>query len=304
MFQFQKYPIMQFEFLWNNVIKATSNAQRARFLVPYLLLAGAVGSIPFGDLMNQFLSFLFGLYSGKDENLADDVKAELMKWAGNDPSKRALVNTVLYGVLSNIGIDVSSRVGMSNSFSGEFYGNKPEGAAGMIASVMGGPLVSTVVNVIHQAHEHNPIEAIKAVSPALGNIMQAIAGETRTTHHRVGSVYTTAYDRIIHGLGFRSVDETNNSFVNSYLYDSRKQQAEDKKDAMDEYIRNPSEINRRNINDMGISDKTLKKYKEDAEKSAKERGQADKKPSKNSKSKKKPETEGQRNDRELKAFTK
>lgn len=74
---------------------------------------------------------------------------------------------------------------------------------------------------------------------------------------------------------------------------------------MDEYgPRNPSEINRRNINDMGISDKTLKKYKDDSEKSAKDRGQADKKPSKNSKSKKKQETEGRRNDRELKAFTK
>ena len=59
-----------------------------------------------------------------------------------------------------------------------------------------------------------------------------------------------------------------------------------------------------NLNDFGITDKTLKKYKEDSEESAKDRGQQEKKSSKNSKRKKKPETEGQRNDRELKAFTK
>lgn len=45
MFQFQKYPIMQFEFFWDNVVHGT-NSQRIRFLVPYMLATGIAGCIP------------------------------------------------------------------------------------------------------------------------------------------------------------------------------------------------------------------------------------------------------------------
>ena len=299
LFQFQKYPIMQFEFFWNNVVHAKDNKQRARFLVPYLLLSGAVGAVPFGGLINALASTLVGAAGGDDDDLGEEIKAEMMKWAGTDPMKRRLVNTVLYGVLANANINISERVGMSNAFSGEYYGNKPESSAGALAQLFGGPLVSTIFNVASQAANHNPIEAIKAVSPSLGNILQAIVGETRTTHHRVGTVYEDAYSRVMHALGFRSVDETNNSFVNSYLYKQQKQAQEDKKDAMDAYIRNPSSENRQRMTSLGVTDKTLKIYKENANKSAKERSQGEKE----AKSKK-PQTENQKESSRLKDFTK
>ncbi len=299
LFQFQKYPIMQFEFFWNNVVHAKDNKQRARFLVPYLLLSGAVGAVPFGGLINALASTLAGAAGGDDDDLGEEIKVEMMKWAGTDPMKRRLVNTVLYGVLANANINISERVGMSNAFSGEYYGNKPESSAGALAQLFGGPLVSTIFNVASQAANHNPIETIKAVSPSLGNILQAIVGETRTTHHRVGTVYEDAYSRIMHALGFRSVDETNNSFVNSYLYKQQKQAQDDKKDAMDAYIRNPSSENRQNMTSLGVTDKTFKTYKENANKSAKERSQGEKK----TKSKK-PQTETQNESSRLKDFTK
>ena len=300
LFQFQKYPIMQFEFFWNNVVHAKDNKQRARFLVPYLLLSGAVGAVPFGGLINALASTLAGVAGGDDDDdLAEEIKAEMMKWAGTDPMKRRLVNTALYGILANANINISERVGMSNAFSGEYYGNKPESSAGALAQLFGGPLVSTIFNVASQAANHNPIETIKAVSPSLGNILQAIVGETRTTHHRVGTVYEDAYSRIMHALGFRSVDETNNSFVNSYLYKQQKQVQEDKKDAMDAYIRNPSPENRQRMTSLGVTDQTVKTYKENANKSAKERSQGEKK----TKSKK-PQTESQKEGSRLKDFTK
>lgn len=299
LFQFQKYPIMQFEFFWNNVVHAENNKQRARFLVPYLLLSGAVGAVPFGALINAVASSLVGAGGDDDNDLAEEIKAEMMKWAGTDPMKRHLVNTVLYGILANANINISERVGMSNAFSGEYYGNKPESSAGALLQLLGGPLVSTVYNVATQIGNHNPIETIKAVSPSLGNMLQAVVGETRTTHHRVGTVYEDMYSRIMHGLGFRSVDETNNSFVNSYLYKQQKQAQEDRKDAMDAYIRNPSSENSQRMTSLGVTDKTFKTYKENANKSARERSQSEKK----TKSKK-PQTEAQKESSRLKDFTK
>lgn len=299
LFQFQKYPIMQFEFFWNNVVHAENNKQRARFLVPYLLMSGAVGAVPFGALVNAVASSLVGAGGDDDNDLAEEIKAEMMKWAGTDPMKRRLVNTVLYGILANANINISERVGMSNAFSGEYYGNKPQSSAGALLQLFGGPLVSTVYNVATQIGNHNPIETIKAVSPSLGNMLQAVVGETRTTHHRVGTVYEDMYSRVMHALGFRSVDETNNSFVNSYLYKQQKQEQEDRKDAMDAYIRNPSSENHQRMVDLGIKDSTFKTYKENANKSSKERSQGEKK----TKSKK-PQTASQKEDERLKGFTK
>lgn len=299
LFQFHKYPIMQFEFFWNNVVHAENNKQRARFLVPYLLMSGAVGAVPFGALVNAVASSLVGAGGDDDNDLAEEIKAEMMKWAGTDPMKRRLVNTVLYGILANANINISERVGMSNAFSGEYYGNKPESSAGALLQLLGGPLVSTAYNVATQIGNHNPIETIKAVSPSLGNMLQAVVGETRTTHHRVGTVYDDMYSRVMHALGFRSVDETNNSFVNSYLYKQQKQEQEDRKDAMDAYIRNPSSENHQRMVDLGIKDSTFKTYKENANKSSKERSQSEKK----TKSKK-PQTEAQKESSRLKDFTK
>lgn len=299
LFQFHKYPIMQFEFFWNNVVHAKNNKQRARFLVPYLLMSGAVGAVPFGALINAVASSLVGAGGDDDNDLAEEIKAEMMKWAGTDPMKRRLVNTVLYGILANANINISERVGMSNAFSGEYYGNKPQSSAGALLQLFGGPLVSTVYNVATQIGNHNPIETIKAVSPSLGNMLQAVVGETRTTHHRVGTVYKDMYSRVMHALGFRSVDETNNSFVNSYLYKQQKQEQEDRKDAMDAYIRNPSSENHQRMVDLGIKDSTFKTYKENANKSSKERSQGEKK----TKSKK-PQTASQKEDERMKDFTK
>lgn len=299
LFQFQKYPIMQFEFFWNEVVHAKNNKQRARFLVPYCLLAGAVGAVPFGALMNLVLSSIIGTVGGDgdDYDLAEEIKADMMRWAGKDPVRRRIVNTFLYGMMSNIGINISERVGMSNAFSGEYYGNKPQSAVGAIAQAFGGPLVSTIQNLAQQCQNHNPIEAIKAVSPAIGNILQAFAGETRTTHHRVGTVYNDMWSRVMHGLGFRSTDETNDSFVNNYLYKSSQRAKEDKKDAMDAYIRNPSDENKKRMTEMGVTDKTFQSYKDSMNKSSKQRSQDQKQ------SKSKKETAAQKESDRLKDFT-
>lgn len=297
LFQFQKYPIMQFEFMWNNVVHAKDNAQRARFLVPYLLLAGICGSIPFGDLLNEFFSFLAGLFSGKDVNLGEACRAEMMKWAGNDEASRKLVNFIQYGVPGLFNVDISGRVGMAGSFSGKFYGNAPESTGGVIASALGGPLLSTIVNTSTQLRQGNPVEAIKAISPALGNMLQAAYGETHTTGHRVATVYEDGWSRFMHGLGFRSADESNTAFINNQLYNLRQSTGDKKKDAMNAYRENKTAENKRAMEELGITKKQYDKYEREADMSSKERALQESKSKK-----KKVETENTREAKALKDF--
>lgn len=272
LFQFQKYPIMQMEFMYN-ILKNGTMGQKVRFFLPYVLLCGIPGMIPFGEIFNQIFSFLFRYASGNDKDIGNEIKAEALRWAGKDPTKKAIVNAAIYGVLApTFGIDVSKRIGISGAFSGEFFGaQKPESVGGMLAMQLGGPAVSTAVNMQHQLHNGNPIEALKAFSPALGNMAQAMVGVSRTTRHRVKSRYETAYDRIVHAMGFRSVDESNNSFITSYEFDRKDAEKHAKQEAIMDYLDDPNEANRQRINALGIKDKAIEEARIQQERSATER---------------------------------
>ena len=272
LFQFQKYPIMQFEFMYN-ILKNGTRGQKVRFFVPYVLFCGMCGSLPFGGLFNQLFSFLFGLATGDDEDIAQEVKAEVLRWAGKDPVKKAIAETALYGILApTFGLDISGRIGMSNAFGGEFYGaQKPESVAGVIGQQLGGPAANSIYNMFHQFHEGNNIEALKAVSPALGNMFQATVGVSRTTRHRVNARYDTAYDKIAHALGFRSVEESKNAFIMNYEYEQKAKQNRTKQEAIQDYLDDPSDANRRTINALGITERQINEARIQQERTALER---------------------------------
>ena len=271
LFQFQKYPIMQFEFMYN-ILKNGTRGQKVRMFVPYVIFCGIGASIPFGALFNQLFSFLFGLATGDDEDIAQEIKAEVLRWAGKDPVKKAITETALYGVLApTFGLDISGRIGMSNAFAGEFYGEKPDSISGIVGQQLGGPMAVSTINMLRQAHEGNPIEALKALSPALGNMAQAWAGESRTTRHRVNTRYDTAYDKITHALGFRSVEESNNAFIMNYEYEQKSKLTRTKREAIQDYIADPSDENRRTINALGITEKQIKEARIQQERTALER---------------------------------
>ena len=241
--------------------------------VPYVIFCGIGASIPFGSLFNQLFSFLFGLATGDDEDIAQEIKAEVLRWAGKDPVKKAIAETALYGVLApTFGLDISGRIGMSNAFGGEFYGaQKPESVSDMAVQQLGGPALNSVVNFRAQLKQGNPIEALKAVSPALGNMAQAAVGESRTTRHRVNARYDSTYDKLVHALGFRSVEESKNAFIMHYEYEQKGKAAQIKREAIQDYIADPSDENRRTINALGITDKQIKEARIQQERTALER---------------------------------
>ena len=141
----------------------------------------------------------------------------------------------------------------------------------MVIQQLGGPAMNSVVNFRAQLKQGNPIEALKAVSPALGNIAQAAVGESRTTRHRVNARYDTAYDKLVHALGFRSVEESKNAFIMNYEYEQKGKAAQIKREAIQDYIADPSDENRRTINALGITDKQIKAAQAQQEHTALER---------------------------------
>ena len=256
-----------------SALDESTRGQKVRMFVPYVLFCGMCGSIPFGGLFNQLFSFLFGLATGDDEDIAQEVKAEVLRWAGKDPVKKAIAETALYGILApTFGLDISGRIGMSNAFGGEFYGaQKPESVAGVIGQQLGGPAANSIYNMFHQFHEGNNIEALKAVSPALGNMVQAAVGVSRTTRHRVNARYDTAYDKIAHALGFRSVEESKNAFIMNYEYEQKSKLTRTKQEAIQDYLDDPSDANRRTINALGITEKQVREARIQQERTALER---------------------------------
>ena len=100
---------------------------------------------------------------------------------------------------------------------------------------------------------------------------QAWVGESRTTRHRVNARYDTAYDKLVHALGFRSVEESKNAFIMNYEYEQKSKLRDIKQDAIQSYIDDPSDANRRTINALGITDKQIKEARIQQERTALER---------------------------------
>ena len=75
-------------------------------------------------------------------------------------------------------------------------------------SVLGGITLQSILQAQNQLDYGNDVEAIKAISPALGNIAQAIVGERRTTRGRLAATYDSTGTRVMKALGFKPLDET------------------------------------------------------------------------------------------------
>lgn len=234
MFQFQKYPIKQLEFMID-LAKKGDLKQNARFWLPFLLIAG-LGQFPFLDLFGDLISTFTGM---KPKEAA---KKMLMDFGAKGPVEKTLADTAMYGILSNAGIDISNRVGMANFFADVKFG---------------GPFVSTIGGMAKQVGNGNPIETIKAFSPALGNMLQAVVGETRTTRNRVGTTYDSNYEKLLHALGFRTIDEAITNDLKDAMYNQRNEAKEDEQGAIDAFIKNPTTENRSRLIELKITPKRI-----------------------------------------------
>ncbi|MDR3164674.1 MAG: hypothetical protein LBU13_03770 [Synergistaceae bacterium] len=151
-FQFKKFPVKMLEFAGG--LKGMENV---KFWVPMLALSGLLG-VPGFELLKNFVKWVTG---GKD------IELEMKEFIGESSLPPSVKRTLIYGGLSNIGIDVGRRAGM-----GDFIPSK--------ASDFAGPAVSTIERVVKTIpqifDDGNFYDTLDAISPGLSNPIKAFRG--------------------------------------------------------------------------------------------------------------------------------
>jgi hypothetical protein len=216
-FQFKKYGIKELE-----LVSKMNGKERAKLLVPILLLSGIFG-VPGGDALKALIELLI---PGDDD---PDLEMEIKKWVSETSLPGPVKKTILYGALSNLGIDIGRRVGM-----GDFIPNE--------LSDLAGPTFSTIYNVWNAVpkifDDGNFFDAIEAASPGLANPIKAIVGETRDKRRgRTRFKYETVGERAARFAGARPIREAVESdAVRIANYEQSKKSARET-GAIDDFVR-------------------------------------------------------------------
>lgn len=195
---FQKYPMKEWELMMSLMphFGKGTKAQKARFWATYLLMAGFAG-LPGGDWLDEFLEKILGY---KPSSV---LKMKLFKNLGDNPVSRTLV----YGIFSNLGVDISRRVGMSSMF--------PDNDS--LLEYLAGPAGSVIPGSIASAMSGDYIKAMKTVNPAIGNIAEALRGYSTNSKGQVSYRYEGT-EKYLKGMGFRPVGQSLAADMSSATY--------------------------------------------------------------------------------------
>lgn len=96
-----------------------------------------------------------------------------------------------------------------------------------------------------------------SVSPGMGNIAQAIAGESNKTNGRTNTVYDTAYDRVLRAMGFKSVDEAITTDMKAIVSQRKNEKKNARQQAVDNYLKEPTSENVGELRKLGITPKQV-----------------------------------------------
>lgn len=186
-FQFKKFPIKTME-----LMGGMKGMEHASYWLPLFLLAGYF-AIPGFDTLKEFLKYLFGF------DMELELKEHLMQWAGADKGKRKIANTIMYGVFSNAGVDISHRVG-----GGDYIPSSVED--------MYGPAISTAIRATQLAAREEWVETLRAISPSAGNLALMLKNDHEISSPWERGRLVTRIDptsALLKGLGFRTTEEAN-----------------------------------------------------------------------------------------------
>ena len=187
--QFKPYAIKQIEF-----IVGLKGAENIKFWIPMLLMAGTMG-IPLIEGLSELIEWL----TGKDPIL--ETKKFLMHWAGGDKDKKKVAEIVIYGVGSQLGVDVSRRVGIGDII--------PRRASDLL-----GPTINTLRQAKDILERGDKTEFVRSLAPSVGNVITAVETvrngmEVRDPYHRDRLKYTAKPSEVaIKALGLRPVRES------------------------------------------------------------------------------------------------
>lgn len=240
--QFKKYPIKELEVMKDFLPLISNNTdkkQKMLFWGAYFLFAGAL-QVPFFDWFDELSKSVLG------KSPRDYAIKSIMKLCDEMPLLKPLGEIALYGILAPANIDISYRAGVADVLPTRL-------------SDVAGPTATTVSRTLGNLIQGNAMAALRSLSPSLANIVMAMTGEAVGNRGRITSQYSTPYERLLRAFGFRSVDEANSINIQSIIYDDKDRLSQDKKDAIDDYIKNPSTKNAMRLKELNVKPDTVKK---------------------------------------------
>ncbi len=252
--QFKKYGIKELEVMADMfpTNSKTSRKQKAIFWGTYFLTAGLMG-LPMLDFFDKWP------FDGK---LKLSVEECLMEAAGGDPLGKKLATAALFGVAAAVpGIDLSNRAGLSDVI--------PTRGSDLM-----GATLSKTANLISDSLKGNGMSAIRDVSPGIYNIVAAARGYSEGKRGRVNDRYNTFYDRVLRAMGFKSTDERVNSDIDRIVNIRKSKEAQEKQDAIDAYLENPSTENAGRLKALGVKPKAVADERKKKQQSRRERTQS------------------------------
>ena len=242
--QFKKYGIKELEVMADMLSPRTSRKQKLIFWGTYLLAAGLCG-LPALDWLDEVLGWVFG----KSPKLA--AQEAIMEATGGTPVGKFIGRMAMYGLPSSlVGVDLSSRVGMSDVVPTKLKNFLP-------------PLATKIPQFMQDIFSEAKINAVRDFSPAIYNQIAAWGtGKSYDKRGRINAEYNTFYDKLLRSIGFKSTDERVDSDIRRITSERRSELNAEKQKAVDAYIAHPTPQNMQKLKDLGIKDSTVEKERE------------------------------------------
>lgn len=217
-FQFKKFPIKALEFM-----SELKGAEAARFWIPFLTISGMYG-FPGSEALNRAVRSIYGI------DMELETKDFWFRWAGEDPGRRAIANTIMRGILSNKelgGVDLSRRIG-----GGDFIPTRP--------SDLAGPAASSLWRAGQMAAQGEWVKAMRQMITTPGNIALAIQNDGEIYNVWVRNrlqIKLTPEEQIKKGFGLTSTRQSNERDVVRIIRNNERTAREAQEDAIDNFIR-------------------------------------------------------------------
>ena len=244
--QFKKFGVKEAEFLFTAFKRNDGSIDYkglGRFMSITMGMAGFMG-LPFMGAGDDMLKWLTG------KGLSDRAKDLAYEWAGNDQTKQKIALLAMMGAPSMFGVDFSRNVGFGDL--------TPSNGSDLL-----GPTLSTwgsLADVARNSHDWRDVVAGvgHSLSPQLGNIYQAYTGNMRDWKNAEDKGAYTPAERMMKLMGFRPARESVENDLAYRLTMANQELKEGKKQAINDFLRDPSDENRKRLKDFGVTGKQLK----------------------------------------------